>query len=593
MKIGTLEEALKKFFGYNNFRPDQKEIVEALLEGKDVVAILPTGAGKSICYQLPAMLMPGVAIVISPLISLMQDQVVSLSKNDLPAAFLNSSLPYDEIQSVMNHLDSYKLLYIAPERFSDPNFIRCLEGVPISLFAIDEAHCISQWGHSFRPEYRQLSILKKKFPKSAIIALTATATRDVERDITEQLAMTNPFVVKASFDRPNLTLRIYRRTDRNSQLLEFLAKHPGEAGIIYAATRSSVDEIYTDLQRAGFKTGKYHAGLSDDERTEAQHNFVHGECLLMVATVAFGMGIHKPDIRYVVHVDMPKSIEQYYQEIGRAGRDGLPSECLMLYSAQEIRIYKFFLEKIEDPIVRRTAETKTEKIYSLCRSTSCRRKELLRYFGENNSPHTCGNCDNCLDDSEQQDGTIIAQKILSCVYRLDQKYGVKHVIDVLRGAKTQSIFQKGHDRLSTFNLMAEYKETDLRDYIEILIDKKLLSRTDGEYPALQWTEATKSVIHGKEKVMMPKKIRQVAKRKEEAHHDEELFKELSQLRRKIALEAQVPAFVVFGDRTLIEMAKALPTSREEMMEINGVGPIKWQKYGPAFLSTITDYSRKK
>ena len=396
MKIeGPLETPLKKFFGYNHFRPDQKEIVAALLEGKDVVAILPTGAGKSVCYQLPALLLPGIAVVISPLISLMQDQVVSLAKNDLPAVFLNSSLPYPELQSAMNNLSSYKLVYVAPERFSDPNFIRCLEGTPISLFAIDEAHCISQWGHSFRPEYRQLSILKQKFPSSPIVALTATATRDVQSDIISQLAMPDPLVVKASFDCPNLTLRIYRRTDRLSQVADFLSKHPNEAGIIYAATRNSVDEIHAALQKEGFKVGKYHAGLPDAERSQAQHDFVHGECLLMVATIAFGMGIHKPDIRFVIHVDMPKSIEQYYQEIGRAGRDGLPSECLMLYSPQEMRIYKFFLEQIADDIIRRTTETKTEKMYHLCRSTSCRRKELLRYFAEKYKETNCGNCDNC------------------------------------------------------------------------------------------------------------------------------------------------------------------------------------------------------
>lgn len=592
--IVPLEDHLKAFFGYNDFRDSQKEIVTAIMDRKDVVAILPTGAGKSICYQLPAMLMPGIAVVISPLISLMQDQVVSLYKNGLPAAFLNSSLHFDEIQDLLRNLSNFKLLYIAPERLSDKNFIEHLQRIPVSLFAIDEAHCISQWGHSFRLEYRQLSFLKTAFPGSSIVALTATATKDVERDIIAQLGMKEPHIVRASFDRPNLSIHIQAKTTPMSQLRDFLIKHKGKSGIIYAATRKGVDETYATLLQEGFKLGKYHAGLSDQERTKAQHEFIHGECLLIVATVAFGMGIHKPDIRFVVHMDMPRSIEQYYQEVGRAGRDGLPSECLMLYSAQELMIYKLFLNQISDETVRKTTQAKTEKMLSLCKSSQCRRHELLRYFGETYPSSSCNSCDRCLDSSEL-DETIVAQQILSCVYRLKHQFGVKHVIDVLRGAKTQMIFHRGHDRLSTYNLMAQYSEEDLRYYISTLIEKGFLERSEGEYPVLRWTATSPNVTNGTQIVMMRKRVQKATKPTKgvDLQCDSTLFTKLSQLRQKYAQEMRVPAFVIFGDRSLIEMANVYPRNREEMLKINGVGPVKWIKYGQPFLDVITQHLAKK
>ncbi len=589
----SLEDHLKALFGYNDFRDSQKEIVTAVLDHKDVVAILPTGAGKSICYQLPAMLLPGIAVVISPLISLMQDQVVGLYKNGLPAAFLNSSLHSDEIRALLNNLGNFKLLYIAPERLSDKNFILHLQKIPVSLFAIDEAHCISQWGHSFRLEYRQLAFLKTRFPGSSIVALTATATKDVEKDIITQLGMKEPHVIRASFDRPNLTFHIEPKTTPKSQLRDFLNKHRGKSGIIYAATRKGVDETYANLIQAGFKPGKYHAGLSDQERTKAQHEFIHGECLLMVATVAFGMGIHKPDIRFVVHMDMPRSIEQYYQEVGRAGRDGLPSECLMLYSAQELMVYKVFLNQISDEAVRRTTQTKTEQMLALCRSAQCRRHGLLRYFGETYPSSSCNSCDRCLDGSEL-DETIVAQQILSCVYRLKHQFGVRHVIDVLRGAKTKMIFDRGHDRLSTYNLMAKYSEDDIRYYISTLIEKGFLERSEGEYPVLRWTAASSSVTSGSQIVMMRKRVDKVVKPKKgsDLQCDLVLFTELSRLRQKFAQEMRVPAFVIFGDRSLIEMARVYPTNREAMLKINGVGPVKWERYGQAFLNVILQHCGK-
>ena len=587
-----LEGPLKQYFGYNEFRPNQKEIISACLEGKDVLAILPTGAGKSVCYQLPALLLNKTAVVISPLISLMQDQVIALARQNISAAFLNSSLPYNEVQFVIEHLSDYRLLYVAPERFSNPEFIESLQKIPISLFAIDEAHCISQWGHSFRTDYRQLSCLKRTFPQIPIIALTATATRDVEKDIAAELSLQNPFLVRASFDRPNLLLRTERATDVPTQLLLFLAKQPKVAGIIYASTRKTVDETHALLKKEGFQVMKYHAGLSDSERSQAQHAFVHGECPIIVATVAFGMGIHKPDIRYIVHLNMPRTIEQYYQEIGRAGRDGLASECLMFYSPKEALLYDHFLEQISDDNIRKLTKAKTGKITAFCNSRLCLRKQLLSYFGEHYLLPNCQNCDRCLKDEELADDTLTAQKILSCIYRLDRPFGIKHVIDILRGMKTKPILERGHDRLSTFQLMAEWTEEDLRDRIHALIDRGYLERSAEDYPVLRWTPLSRSAARGEVRVMLRKKQERAAKKvKKEliVDYDLSLFQKLSALRRSLALAAHVPAYVVFPDKTLTEMSRTFPKSRDEFIEINGVSVAKWEKYGSAFLQIIEDH----
>lgn len=583
-----LEEKLKEFFGYNAFRSYQKEIIQAVLSQQDVLAILPTGAGKSLCYQLPAMLMPGTAIVISPLISLMQDQVVSLYKNDVPAAFINSSLHYQDLLDVLNHLADYKLIYIAPERLNDPSFIQRLKEIPLSFFVIDEAHCISQWGHSFRVEYRKLAICKQTFPHLPIMALTATATPEVEKDIIHQLTMQQPSIIKGSFDRPNLTIRINQKINPEAQLRNFLEQQKDQSGIIYAATRKTVDATFEDLRQAGFNVGRYHAGMTDQERAVSQQAFLHDQVTWMVATVAFGMGIHKPDVRFIVHLDMPKTIEQYYQEIGRAGRDGLPSDCLMLYGPQDFIIYKSFLEQLEDPLIRKQIKLKTEKMYALCTSMKCRRYELLRYFGESPSSSTCHACDNCIDDVEMIDGTIIAQKILSCVFRMHQNFGIKTVIDVLRGSKSQPILSRQFDRLSTYGLLADLSEKEVRYYVESLIHMGMLKLTEGDYPVLKWTERSKLAIEGKESVQFKKKIFKEAKGKENQtlHYNQELFNQLKQLRTEIAQKEKVPPYVVLSDRSLQEMAVYYPQSEQEFSKINGVGPVKWIKYGQLFLEKI-------
>lgn len=586
-----LEYYLKYFFGYNEFRNCQKAIVGHILNRQDVVAILPTGAGKSICYQLPALLLPGLTIVVSPLISLMQDQVVSLYKNGIQAAFLNSSLPPHEIHAVLNNLGNYKLLYVAPERFADEHFLQLLQKAQVSLFAIDEAHCISQWGHSFRPDYRQLSFIKEKFPHSSVIALTATATGEVEKDIISQLKMTSPQVIKTSFNRTNLSIRICRKEEKDALLAGFLEKHANQSGILYASTRKGVDEAYEMLRLSGLAVGKYHAGLSDAERAEAHHAFTYGKTLVMVATVAFGMGIHKPDIRFIVHLDMPRSIEQYYQEIGRAGRDGLPAECLMFYSGKELALYEFFSKQETDPVVVETSLQKSKKMYWLCCSEKCRRRELLRYFGEVFEAPNCESCDNCNDDTEEIDATVIAQKILSCVYRVQQRFGARHVIDVLKGAKTKGVFERQHDTLSTYALMADSSEDELRYYIEALIHKGFLKRSEGEYPVLQWTEASREVTAGKVKVLLRRKKNiQIQKRASASMaYDDTLYRELVELRNRWAQKTQVPAYVVFGDKSLMEMAAQYPRTEEAFLAINGVGPLKWKQYGQDFMGHIASY----
>jgi len=588
-----LESALKTHFGFNAFRPNQEEIVRAILESQDVLAILPTGSGKSMCYQLPALLKSGTAIVVSPLIALMQDQVDELTRNGIAATILNSSQSYADFQHVMDNLSEFKMVYVAPERFSDPRFMEAIHHADISFFVIDEAHCISQWGHAFRPEYRQLGMLRRLF-KKPVLAFTATATQDVSRDIVQQLGMPNPFIVKASFDRPNLMIRLSERDNLDTQLAEFLDRHPDDSGIIYAPTRDKVDKLYTRLLEKKFSVAKYHAGLRDSDRLKAQRSFIQDDVRIMVATLAFGMGVHKSNVRFVVHTEMPKNTEQYYQEIGRAGRDGLPSECLALYAAQDKILYKRFLQDLDDPELRRVQTQKTEAFYNFCHATECRRVGLLRYFGETYLAESCPSCDNCLDDVQEIDGTVIAQKILSCVYRLHQGFGIQYVVDVLRGSKNQNILTRGHERLSTYNLMPEFSAAELRYYIGALVHMDYLQISEGEFPMLKLTATSSAVLKNHQQVAFRKKLFKAGKAEKKKRtvaiqpESPSLFKALKALRKELAIQDRVAPFMVFSDKTLVEMATRQPKNEVEFLEINGVGPKKLHQYGNQFLNCIRE-----
>jgi ATP-dependent DNA helicase RecQ len=593
--LENLEKANKRIFGFDTFRPYQKEIVEAIVSKKDVLGILPTGAGKSLCYQLPATLMDGTAIVISPLIALMQDQVFSLKKNGISAGFINSSLDYREMQKILRTMSEYKILFIAPERLTE-DFLRMLTNIQISFFVIDEAHCISQWGHSFRPEYRNLKILKNNFPNTSITAFTATATTQVEQDIITQLNLHDIKVVKSSFDRKNLIIRLRERNSGKQQMFEFLEKHKNESGIIYVGTRKEADKIYDYLKESNYSVGKYHAGMTQEERAQMQDEFIKDDISVMVATIAFGMGINKPDVRFVLNMTMPRNIEEYYQQIGRAGRDGLSAECLMLYSATDMGMYKRFLIDVEDEAVRSHMFIKIEQMFAFCNSTECRRIELLHYFGEKYEHEKCDSCDTCLDEVEKIDGTIIAQKILSCVYRLRENFGTQYVIDVLRGSKNERLLFNKHDLISTYNLMPEYSKLDIKQYIMSLINMGYLQFGDGEFPTIKLTVKSKNILDGSESVFFrAKQIKDKIKpdyldsKDNKTVSDFDLFEKLRVLRKKIAQTENVPPYIIFNDKTLKEMSTNCPQNDKTFLDINGVGQVKLKLYGKQFIDLIKDH----
>lgn len=608
-----LYSTLKRVFGYNSFRSNQLEIIQEIMAGHDILAVLPTGSGKSLCYQLPAIVLEGTAIVISPLISLMQDQVEDLQKLGINAAFINSSLSWQESSAIMSNLNDFDLIYLAPERLAMPGFMDELKSHKISFFVIDEAHCISQWGHSFRADYRTLAKLKEAFPTLAVSAFTATATQDVAKDIVSQLKMPHPKTIIASFDRPNLTLRLYERIDLDKQLFKVLNAHKGESGVVYAGTRKQVDNLVKKLNKKGVSCIGYHAGLGDKQRADAHRAFILSEVDVVVATVAFGMGIHKPDVRFVCHVDMPKSMEQYYQEIGRAGRDGLPSECVMFFGIQDLILQKRFSDDVDDPTVRLAMKRKTEQLFTFCSSTECRRVSILRYFGESYPHDTCSSCDNCLDEVESIDGTIIAQKILSCVYRLQQRFGLTYVIDVLAGSKNQQITSRGHDQLSTYGLLSDMPKLEIRYYIFSLINMGYLKISEGEYPVLQLPEAAKQVLFHNKVVTFKKRVFKAEKTSfktkvkknaaataltdEDAnalsHYDEALFETLREKRAELASKQRVPAYVIFADKVLMRLAYYKPQNKDEMLDINGVGEKKFEQYGEIFLELLHNASHAK
>ena len=554
-------ELLKRYFGYDEFRPLQAEIINAVMDGNDTLVVMPTGGGKSLCYQLPALALPGVTLIVSPLIALMKDQVDALKANGIAAECLNSGMSGEEQSHVQmrTHRGEIKLLYLAPERIVRPGFQRFLASIRLSLVAVDEAHCISQWGHEFRPDYRNLKQLRRLAPTIPVIALTATATRRVRDDISAQLEMKSPSVFTGSINRPNLRYAVFPNTDKYDLLIERFRKHRGASAIVYRGSQKGCEELAADLAEDGIQALPYHAGLDSQTRQRNQERFVRDQTPVIVATVAFGMGIDKPDIRLVAHYDMPGSIERYYQESGRAGRDGLASDCIVFYGARDREREMFFIERMEDELERQSAEAKLDAIVSYCQTGSCRRAALLRYFGEDLSEENCDSCDVC--EAETFDATIISQKILSAVIRTGERFGATHVSQVLTGRRVKSVTDRSHDTLSVFGIVDDYTAKSLRELMATLVSRGLLARGDSRYPTLSVTPQGRSFLKNRESIELPvlESTKQVSRRaRVELDYDNDLFQKLRELRTRLASDRGVPPYVVFGDVSLREMAHYYP-----------------------------------
>ena len=580
-----MNDLLKQYFGYDDFRPGQKEIIQKVIDQENVLGIMPTGSGKSICYQLPALLLDGLTVVVSPLISLMKDQVDAANQLGIPATFINSSLDGYETARRFQEIDrqQYRLLYIAPERFIMPDFIQAMNRWNVRMIAIDEAHCISQWGHDFRPSYLQMANQLDQLPnRPVIVALTATATVQVAADIKRLLKIPENNHIQTGFERENLRFQVIKDQKKEQYLIEYLKINKNQSGIIYAATRKEVDRLYHLLKKFDFSVGRYHGGLNENERTEMQEAFLYDRLQLIVATNAFGMGINKSNVRFVIHYQIPGSLEAYYQEAGRAGRDGLSSEAILLFSPQDIQVQKFFIQQSQREEGQKQKEYEklkamTEYVYI----ESCLQQYILNYFGETSSP--CNRCGNCLDDREIVEVTTEAQMVLSCLKRMGENYGKQMLMKVLAGSKEQKLQALGFGHLSTYGLMKNQSQKETMQLIEYLISNGYLLTINGEYPVLKVTERGIQVLKGQESVYRkePKKVQQLS--------DEEtdtLFEVLRELRTDLASEAGVPPYVVFSDSTLKEMSRIRPSSRLEMLQIKGVGQSKLDKYGEAFLSRI-------
>jgi ATP-dependent DNA helicase RecQ len=590
-------EALQKYFGYNAFRHEQEAIVNCVLNGQDVMALMPTGGGKSLCYQLPAVLLNGLTIVISPLIALMKDQVDSLNVAGIPAAYLNSSQSPGEQNYIIAQLSNnhIKLLYLAPERlFGTGNklvdFLRSLP-VPVAQIAIDEAHCISHWGHDFRPEYLMLAGLKDHFPNIPVIALTATADKLTQKDILEKLNLNQPSVFVSSFNRANITYRVNAKRNSFDQLLGFLDKKRDESGIIYCLSRKSVEALTEDLKAQGYSAEAYHAGLDGALKARNQEAFLRDDVKIMVATIAFGMGINKSNVRYVVHMDLPKNIEGYYQETGRAGRDGLASSALLFYSPGDAIKLKSFVSVDGDPEQTRVMLSKLDDMAKYCQLPSCRRKFLLNYFDEQ-APDHCGSCDVCLSEITKFDGTLIAQKALSAVFRLKERFGSGYVIDFLRGSKNEKIRQE-HKELKTYGVGKDVSKADWQRYLRELAALGYLQFSDGEYPVLQLTDKSNNVLKGLEKVALVESQTIEERETEDLPFENDLLSILKNIRREIAIQENVPAYVILSDATLMEIATYLPQSLDELRFISGFGDVKLARYGREFAEPVKIYANER
>jgi ATP-dependent DNA helicase RecQ len=601
MTVATdLSELLKHNFGYDEFRPMQREIMEAGLAGQDVLALLPTGGGKSLCFQLPALARPGLTVVVSPLIALMKDQVDALQASGIAATFLNSSLDSDEARSRLRglHRGEYKLLYAAPERLMLDGWTENLKKWNVQALAIDEAHCVSEWGHDFRPEYRQLAKLREALPGVAIMALTATATDRVRADIVTHLRLRSPAIFIASFNRPNLTYRVIPKDKPLKQILEFVEKREGESGIIYCSSRATSDRVADSLASRGLAAKSYHAGLDSAVRGRHQEEFLRDDTRIICATIAFGMGINKPNVRWVIHHDLPKNLEGYYQETGRAGRDGLPGDCLLLFSAGDVAKQMHFIDESDDEQERNVARIQLRQMVHYAESAVCRRRDLLAYFSESFPLDSCGACDNCLEPREGYDGTLVAQKFLSCLYRIRQasgfEVGLNHITDVLAGADTDKIRRWGHERLTTYGIGKELGRPEWAAVGRELMRLGYVAVGEGEFATLGLSEAGLEVLKSRTPVTLTKALatpkgRRTARRAGDIACDEILFARLRSLRKRLADERGVPAYIIFGDNTLRAMARTYPASLEAMTGIPGVGDKKRAEFGAIFAGDIADY----
>ena len=611
----TAQEILKQYFGYDSFRPGQDELVQAILSGRDTLGIMPTGAGKSICYQVPALVLPGLTLVVSPLISLMKDQVGALNEADVPAACINSAMSFEEMRDALYFAGrgQYKLLYVAPERLTAPFFLDFARRVPISMVTVDEAHCISQWGQDFRPSYLKILDFLAALPQRPLVsAFTATATAEVRDDIIRALGLEEPFVITTGFDRPNLYFAVEKPSSKPSALLAHLMQRRDKSGIVYCSTRKTVEEVCDMLLSRGLPATRYHAGLDSEERLANQDDFLYDRKTVMVATNAFGMGIDKSNVSFVIHYNMPKNMESYYQEAGRAGRDGEAADCILLYNGQDVRTAEFLIEhshenedeSMDEKTRRQLIERDMERLKQMtfyATTTDCLRRYILNYFGEK-APLCCGHCGNCDTNFEEVDATMDARKILSCVYRLDERrlhFGKTVVAAVLTGSKSEQINRFHLDTLSTYNIMHEQTAVRVRQLIDVLLERGLLTADPERYNALFLTQTGNALMRGRGelRIKLPreKKPETAARRTEElaADVDEKLFEKLRTLRTKVAQRAGVPPYVVFSNATLADMAARQPKSEYELLGVRGVGEAKARRYGAEFVDCIRAYLEAK